>query len=132
MSHSISQGHNEARLEGSRGWLDSGPAAARLRIYGAPQPDPGDAPGAAPLLAEIGLAKPCGTVAANVLSLVTAAPSTLVTSSGTAAWARLVNGNGDWSDDLSVSTVGGGAEVELSTLTLFAGGSVVLASAVLS
>lgn len=132
MTHTISQGHNEARLGGSRGWLDSGSGNAKIQVYSSPRPAAGAAVGSAVKLVEFVLAKPCGTVADNALPLEPLSPGEMVLNSGEAWWARIVTGDNEWSDDLSVSAVGGDGEVQLSDITLYAGGLAVLVSAVLT
>jgi hypothetical protein len=78
----------------------------------------------------IELDDPAGTIVSPALEL-EAADDALVLNSGTATWARIVNGNGDHVLDCDVSLAGGGGEVELSQVILFAGGLVALVSATL-
>lgn len=116
---------NEAALEGRRAFLDTGAANAALLIYGNTRPGVAGAAAGASALVTLELAKPCGIVAGNVLTLDPIAASFIVLNSGSPAWARLVNGNGDFAMDCDV-----GVEVLLSDTTVIAGGSVALISAV--
>lgn len=125
----ISQGHNEARLEGTRTYLDTGAGNARIRIYGGTRPASGAAT-AEPMLVEIALDKPCGVVSSNALTLASS-DEPLVANSGTATWARIVNGNGDFALDCDAGGAGSGAEIIVSDPVMFVGGSVVLVSGVL-
>lgn len=125
----ISDGLAGARLEAVVAYLDTGTGNAKIRIYDGTKVDPpGDAPGAGNhLLAEVTLDKPCGTVTSGVLEL-TAADIPLVLTSGTATWARFINGNGDWAIDADVSTDAGTGFVRLDSTTLYAGGKLGLIS----
>lgn len=118
----ISTGLNEARLAGTLSFLDAGTANAKLRIYSGVRPAFGAA-GAGLLLVEVVLAKPSGTISAGVLTL-SASPSAVILNTGTAAWARVVNGDGQTAWDCDVSLNPGSAEVRLDTLALVAGGTV--------
>lgn len=127
----ISQAHNEARLVGTRDFLDAGTGFAKLQIFddSAARPANGAATTCV-LLTEIELDKPCGTVASGLLTL-TSAATPLVLATGTAAWARAVTANGTHAWDCDVTETGGGGEVELPSTTLYAGGTTMLVSAVL-
>lgn len=117
----ITDAHNEYRLAGTLNFLNLGVDTARVRIFGNTRPGSvGDAPGAAPLV-EIPLADPPGSVAAGVLTL-TPSDDGLITASGTAAWARVVNGNGDTAFDCDVSDTAGSGTIKLPDTALFAGG----------
>ena len=130
MTVEIPTAHNEARLAGTRTFLDTGAAKARIRIYDGSRPTAGGA--ATTLLVEIVLAKPCGTVATNKLTLAAddAAGYTVV-AAGTASWARFVNGNGDWALDCDVSDAAGMGEVKLPGTTLAVGDIVPLSASYL-
>lgn len=131
MTITISPDHNNARLLATRDFLDSGSSAAKLRIYGGTRPSAGASPGT-PMLAEITLDEPCGTIVSNALQLTSSGGPSIVTNSGTPTWARFVNGNGDWAIDCNAGVTGSGAPVIVSDETLLAGGDVILISAVLS
>lgn len=124
----ISQGHNEARLGGTLAYLDAGPDKAFVRIYGGTRPAAGESPGT-PLLVQIELNDPSGTVTNNSLVLSSIDLAT-VGNSGTATWARIINGNGAWVIDCDAGAQGSGAPVILSSTTLYAGGKVGLLSGV--
>lgn len=129
----ISVAHNNARLLGTRDFLDEGADNATLEIYGTTRPTPGDPPGGDPLVV-ITLAKPCGAIVSNKLELEQdAVGGDMITLSGTAAWGRLMNGDGAWAGDGDVSLAAGDAPFKLSgdSLAIYAGGYVVLGSATL-
>jgi hypothetical protein len=116
-------------------FLDWGPDPARLRIFSGPRPATlalAALTSGATLLHELPLAKPCGTVADGKLTLQQAAEQPLILASGEAAWAMLVNGESAIAFDMDCTLPGGGGEVELSTLALYAGGTVLVTLAELS
>ncbi|MFT7722227.1 MAG: hypothetical protein QM788_05290 [Roseateles sp.] len=130
MAWSIPAAHNEARLTGTLSYLDLGANPAKLRLYNGTRPATGGAP--TTLLAEIVLDKPAGTVAGGALTLASSDLS-LCQATGTATWARIVNGAGAVVADGDVSTVAAGTgQVQLDEVNLLAGGRVQLVSAVLT
>ena len=118
----ISEGHANARLEGSLSHMVLGASRPRLRLYGGTRPANGAGPGTA-LLAEIELLASSAVVAGGVLTIQQFEPG-LINATGDPTWARIVNGNGAHTLDCDV-----GVEVVLSTATLFEGGRVALNSA---
>jgi len=121
MTLAITSSHNEARLTGSLNYLDSGSANAAVRIYGGARPaTPQDTPSSA-MLVQIELTKPCGSIVAGVLTLTQQADG-LIVESGTATWARIVNGDGATALDCDAGQGAGAWEVQLVQATLYAGG----------
>lgn len=129
MTLTVTTAHNSARLVGSVAHLDTGTGNAAVRIYGGVRAATVNTAPGSNMLVEIGLTKPSGTVTAGVLTL-TQAANGMIAESGTAVWARVVNGNGDtaFDCDCGVST----GEVRLALLTLYAGGDAHLISASLT
>ena len=86
--------HAQAQLAGCITFADSGMLPSRILLYA----DAGAAAGAVPVgepLAEIVLAKPCGTITDAVLTLHPAAPGgSMVLANGTPRAAHWVNGSG--------------------------------------
>ena len=108
--------------------LNAGATGATVSLYTTARPANGeDAGGAAQ--AVITLPKPAGTISAGVLTL-GAADDALILSTGVALWAR-IEANSVILLDCDVSDTGGTATIRLATTTLYAGGSVRLASGVL-
>lgn len=131
----IGPAHALAQLAATISFADSGALPSRIRLYA----DAGAATGAAPIggpLAEVELAKPCGTLAAGVLALNVAQPGgALVTVTGIPRAAQWINGNGDLvqagtvtdADNGGDFTVSGGVTAPgESSPTLYAGGLVLL------
>lgn len=130
MTIEISTPHNSARLQGTLNFLDTGPANARIQIFGGTRPaSVNDAPAAAPLV-EIELTKPAGTVTSGILTL-TAAEDGLILTTGVAVWARVINGADATAFDCDAGEGVGPWEVQLAQVTLLAGGEAKLVSALL-
>lgn len=104
--------------------LDSAVAGGLLRIYSAPRPAIGEPITEQILLVEIRLPKPSvGSLDGGKLTFASIGEA-LCRRSGTAAWARLADGDERWVMDIDVGLPDSGAEVELSKLGLLAGGAV--------
>ena len=130
MTVAITVEHNEARLAGTLGFLDTGPNPARLRIYGGTRPaSPSTAPSSA-MLVEIKLTKPAGTIAGGLLTL-TQQEDGLISATGIATWARLVNGKEINALDLDCSGTDGNGDVKLASTNLYLGGDARMVSAIL-
>lgn len=125
----ISDAFANAAHEGRRAFLDSGAGVARVLVYTAPQPASGAAPAGATLLLSAELAKPSSAIANGAMSLVPGEDA-LVLATGDAAWARVINGNGDFAFDCDVSDLAGNGIVKLPSVTLYEGGTVRIASGV--
>lgn len=104
--------------------LDAGTAGGLLRLYAAPRPALGEVLTEQALLVELRLPKPSvGSLDGGRLTFASINRA-LCQRSGTAVWARLLDGDERWVADLDVGVAGGDAEVVLSKLELFAGGAV--------
>lgn len=116
----ISTGLNEYRLNGVIAFLSGGAENARAEIYDGVRPALGGTP-AGNLLASIVLMEPLGTLADGLL---TVAPTNevMISNTGQATWARIVNGNGALAWDCDVSDLNGTGELRLPSTTLYAGG----------
>ena len=130
MTVSITQEHNEARLAGTLSFLDAGSSPARLRIYGGARPTHPAATPTSAMLVEIALTKPAGTVSNGLLTL-TQSEDGLITATGIATWARLVNGDEVTALDLDCSGIDGAGDVKLASTNLYLGGDARMVSAIL-
>ncbi len=131
MTVAVTAALNDARLQAVANWLDTGSGNAAVRIYPSPRPaTPADTPTTA-MLAQISLTKPCGALTNGVLTL-TPEANGLIAETGTATWARIVNGNGDTAFDADVGQGTGDWEIVLVQANLYAGGDVALHAATLS
>jgi len=130
MTLAVDTRHANARHQGSINDLDAGVGSAAVRIYGGARPaTPDDTPTSA-MLTQITLTKPCGTVADGLLTL-TQLEDGLITETGIATWARIVNGDGLTAFDCDAGGGVGAWEVQLVQAQLYAGGGARLVSAVL-
>lgn len=113
-----------SRLAAIANALDAAPSGGLLRLYAAPRPAVGQALASQTLLVELRLARPCAAGLDAGLLTFAPIPEALCHRSGAVAWARFCDGDGRWVMDLDVGPSGSGAEVELSTVVLYAGGAV--------
>lgn len=134
MTFAVSPEHNDARLEGTRAFADTGVQNSRIHLYATAQPATGADPGGAPLVT-MTLTKPCGTVTGGALTLAQSDLSgDLVMDTGSVLWARWVNGNDALVADCTVSDSAGAGDIKLSGTTgtlLYAGARALLGSAAL-
>lgn len=119
-----------AAMAGRLSFLDAGAGSARLQVYGSTRPAAGADPGG-PLLCEIALTKPAGSINGASQLVLSPLEDGLILATGVAAWARVVSGADAFCFDLDASAVGGGGEAEFESLALFAGGGLRLVSCVL-
>lgn len=114
---------------GRLAFLDTGTGVARVRIYAGTRPAVTDAP-PIPFIVELPLLDPSGSVSNGVLTL-SPGGSQLNTDSGVAAWARVVNGNGDTAFDCTVTDLTGTGEIKIQNTTLYVGGETRMVSGVM-
>ncbi|TVR65432.1 MAG: hypothetical protein EA420_03110 [Candidatus Competibacteraceae bacterium] len=94
------------------------PERSTLAFYGTTKPDPGDPPGADPIVI-LTMTEGAGTIDAGLFQLLLATPiGGQVTGAdpeeGTIPlWARITDPAGDWWADLTVSVEGGGGDIQL-------------------
>lgn len=130
MTIAITVALNNARLTAVIGFLDTGTGNAAIQIYGSTRPaTPADAPTASALVS-IPLTKPAGSVSNGTLLLTASSPG-LITVSGVATWARVVNGAGAVAFDCDAGQGAGAHSVQLVQSSLLAGGDAKLTSAIL-
>lgn len=111
------------------------PDAAHLDFYPDPRPDPGDTPAGSVVVA-VELAATAGAVDTDLFQLQLTAPlEEQITGADpatgtTVTWARVVDGDGDWFADLSVSDEAGSGEIKLQTTLLYNGAYCRITSAI--
>lgn len=130
MTLTVTTAHANARHSGSLAHLDTGTGNAAVRLYGGTRPATPDTVPTSAMLVQISLTKPAGSVDAGLLML-TQLDDGLITETGIATWARVVNGNGDTAFDVDCGTGPGAWEVQLATTQLYAGGAARIVSAIL-
>ncbi|KON79420.1 hypothetical protein PA01_12860 [Azoarcus sp. PA01] len=143
MTVEISAALAAGRLEGTAAVLNAVAPSAAVLFYAATATSVfGDTP-AEPHLVAVQLANPLGTVGdpapdlgitpapLAVLALtVEPAPEAQVTTTGTIAWARIVDGAGAEHLRCAVGEAGSGAPIEVDALTVYAGGYVRIVSGI--
>lgn len=140
MSLTIGPAHALAQLAATLAFADTGAQPSCIRLYA----DAGAATGAAPggtALAEITLAKPCGSIAAGQLTLHPAdAAGAMVLANGQPRAAQWISGAGLLVAAGTVTDLGHGGDFRISgaptpagddTPSLYAGGLVMLGAVVL-
>jgi hypothetical protein len=113
--------------------IDAGAGAGTIKIYSGAQPaTPQDAPATANvLLGTLTFSKPSfptGTVGVITASAITQDSS--ADASGTAAWARLADSDGNAIMDVDVGTTG--CTINLNTTTVVSGGPIAITSATIT
>lgn len=129
----ISAGHNQARLAGSRAFMDTGTGVAKIAFYASARVASTETPLTAPIT-EIPLQNPSGVVDVTGYSLLQADDGLNMTT-GVAVWARAFTRSGavhtdfdvrDGDDDPEVG------EILIESTTLYAGGATRIVSAKLT
>ena len=130
MSVGLSQAVRDARALVIRDAIDAGPGSATLTIYVGPRPETTAPTTGQIVLAELGLAKPCATLAApGTLQFATVSDDLNANNSGLAAWFRITNSLGVAVMDGSVGLEG--ATLNLNNVSFTAGRNVRVVSFVL-
>ena len=102
-------------------------ASGKLRIYDGVKPAAGGS--ATNLLADIPLANPAAPApSGGVLTFTVPQTDTSADATGTATWARIVDGSNAWVADMSVSVTGGSGDLQLVTTSIVATQKVELTS----
>lgn len=139
MTMVVGAAHALAQLAATLVFADTGPLPSRIYLYAHPDMATGATPYGAPI-AEITLAKPCGTLTAGSLTLHTAGAGGMVLQDGTPHAAQWVNGEGDLVAAGTVTDMANGGDFRISGApttpgndapTLYTGGLVTLGTVVL-
>lgn len=118
-----------ARLQALADYIDAGTGTAAILVLSGDRPPVGSAY-TGTLLVTVPLPVPCGIPAGGELML--NVPEWVNASgTGTASWARIVTADGLSVADMGVGLTGSGADVEINTLYVFAGGLFSLTAAIL-
>jgi len=102
------------------------PDPARIDFYTDPVPTPGDTP-TGDLVVSIPLGASAGTVDTELYQLQLTVPiegqitGANPSTGSTVTWARIIDGDGDWFADVSVSDEAGSGELKLQTTLLYQG-----------
>lgn len=106
----------------------TGPCTIKFYTGAMPANGPSDAVTTQTLLGTTTCAQPLGSEAGGVLTFGTITQDSAADATGTAAWARLVDGNGVARADFDVSDNAGTGIVKVNTVTFVAGGPIQITS----
>lgn len=128
----ISTAVKNAILSVVRSAIDASQSAPGvIKIYTAPVPNPpGSQITTQLLLATLTFSSPCGTVNNGVLTFNTILDEPTAPNTGTAAWARILDGSGNWIADVTVGT--SNADIILNSVDIVQGGTVRILSGSIS
>lgn len=124
----LSEAVRHDRLNAVRDAMDAETSPAILRIYSGARPSAGAAP-AGDLLVEMDFAQPSAADAASGQLTFNGLSQGTAVETGTAAWARIVDGADAFVADMDVSENGGGGDVQLNTTAIVSGAPVDVLSA---
>lgn len=120
-----------ARLQDIIDAIDAGAAGGKLKIYNGSRPATGGA--ATTLLGTLTFSTTSAPApAGGVLTFDPITPDTSADATGTATWARITDSDDNFVMDLNVGATGSGADIELSTTSIVAGGVISVTSATIT
>ena len=113
--------------------FDVGDGPCELKIYDGAQPaGPATAVTTQVLLGTLTCSDPIGSAAAGALTFGSVTQDSAADASGTASWARLLDGDGNALADFDVTVTAGSGVVKLNTVTIVAGGPIAVTSFVIT
>ncbi len=122
-----------SRLDKIRDAIDGGGSAGAVEIYTSPRPATGGVPTGATLLATLPFSKPSAPNASIGQAIYNAiTPDASADATGTATWARLRDSAGSHVADCTVSTIGGGGEMQFANVAFQVGQQISLVNFVLT
>lgn len=120
-----------ARLQKIIDAIDAGAAGGKLKIYNGSRPATGGA--ATTLLGTLTFSTTSAPApSGGVLTFDTITADSSADATGTATWARITDSDDNFVMDLSVGATGSGADIELSTTSIVAGGVISVTSATIT
>lgn len=109
--------------------FDTGAAACQLKFYDGAQPaGPATAVGSQVLLGTLVCSDPIATESNGVITFSAITQDSSADASGTATWARLLDGNGVAIADFDVTNNAGSGVIKMNTTTIVAGGPIQVSS----
>lgn len=112
--------------------FDAGATACTIKFYTGAQPANVATAATGTLLGTLTCSDPLGTAAAGALTFGAITQDSAADASGTVGYARLFDGDGNAKGDYSVGIAGSGADIILNTLTIVAGGPILISSFVIT
>lgn len=112
--------------------IDAGSGPATIRLYtGEPPATPAVAISTQTLLGTLSCSEPAAAAEGGTITFAAIAQDAAADASGTAAWARVSDGDGAGVIDVDVTNAAGTGVIKLNTTTIVAGGPIVLSAFVL-
>ena len=113
--------------------IDAGTTGGTIKIYSGSMPTTVDtAITSQVLLGTLTFSKPCGTIDTGALTMSAITQDSAADATGTAAWARIADSNGEAAIDIDVSATGGSGALRLNTTNIVIGGPILITSFVIS
>jgi len=109
--------------------INAGASAPEIKFYtGSPPSTPADAVTSQTLLGTLVCSDPAVVASGATVTFATITADTSADASGTAAWARILDGDGDAVIDVDVTNGAGTGVIKLNTTTIVAGGLIGITS----
>ncbi|MDI4659567.1 MULTISPECIES: hypothetical protein [Cobetia] len=118
---SFSTSVKDARLAAIAGAIDAGDSPASFVVYSGTRPSPGAAVTDQVALATLEVPQPFAADLSGGVLTGAGFEEVMADADGEATWARLVDGEGAWVMDLDVGIEGSGADVTISSTTIYRG-----------
>jgi len=112
--------------------LDAGSGPAIMEFYTATQPAKGVAITDQTLLGSVTFSDPAGVIANCVLTMSPIADDILADNDGIITWARILDGDGVFVADLTVTNNAGAGPIKMASTQVYAGGIIRVTAAVLT
>lgn len=114
-------------LNSTKTRIDGGSGPGTIKVYTGTMPvTPTTAVGAQVLLGTLVFADPCGTVAADKLTMGAITADAGADAGGIASWARIHDSTGTAVMDIDVSNTGGVGAMKLNTVSVVEGGPILV------
>jgi hypothetical protein len=110
--------------------INAGTGPGTLLLYTATQPAKAVAVTSQTLLGTVTFAEPAGTIVAGVLTFATIIDDSSADADGIATWARVLDGDGAFVMDMTVTNTAGAGPVKMPVTQIYAGGIIHITSAV--
>ena len=110
-----------ARLAAIAGAIDAGDSPASFVVYSGTRPSPGAAVTDQVALVTLVMPQPFAADLSGGVLTGAAFEEVMADADGEATWSRLVDGEGAWVMDLDVGIEGSGADVTISSTTIYRG-----------
>jgi hypothetical protein len=112
--------------------LDAGSGPAIMEFYTATQPAKGAAITDQTLLGTVTFADPAGTLADCVITMSPIADDALADADGIATWARVLDSDGTFVMDITVTTNAGAGPIKMASTQVYEGGIIRVVASILT